>query len=80
MRQVLAADDETADVALGSTYTAPQKELFAWYKYLFVDGSKPVTHMRALLSIPQKDLAEQSPRFLVDLLGKAREMLSAEEE
>lgn len=80
MRQVLAADDETADAALGSTYSDPQKELFAWYKYQFVDGSKPVTHMRALLFIPQKDLAEQSPKFLVDLLGKAREMLSAEEE
>lgn len=80
MRQVLSSDDETADASLGSTYTAPQKDLFAWYKYLFVDGSKPVTHMRALLSIPQKDLAEQSPKFLVDLLGKVREVLSAEEE
>jgi ABC-type cobalamin/Fe3+-siderophores transport system ATPase subunit len=80
MRQVLSSDDEAADATLGSTYSDSQKELFAWYKYLFVDGSKPVTHMRALLSIPQKDLAEQSPKFLVDLLGKAREMLSTEVE
>lgn len=80
MRQVLSSDDETADANLGSTYSDPQKALFAWYKYLFVDGSKPVAHMRALLAIPQKDLAEQSPKFLVDLLEKAREILSAEVE
>lgn len=80
VRQVLASDDEAADPTLGSTYSGPQKELFAWYKYLFVDGSKPVAHMRALLAIPQNDLAEQSPQFLVDLLEKAREILTAEVE
>lgn len=80
MRQVLAADDEAADAALGSTYSYPQKELFAWYKYIFVDGSKPVAHMRALLSIPLKDLAENAPNFLVNLLEAALKILSTEED
>lgn len=80
MRQVLASDAETDDATLGSTYSEPQQELFTWYKYLFVDGSKPVTHMRALLSISQDDLAEKAPDFIVELLDKAREILSTEEE
>jgi len=80
MRQVLASDYETADASLGSTYSEPQQELFAWYKYLFVDGSKPVAHMRALLSISQDELAEKAPNFLVELLKKAREILANEEE
>jgi len=56
MRQVLAADLDTADAELGSTYTTAQQELFAWYKYLFVDRSKSVVHMRALLAIDSEEL------------------------
>ena len=45
VKQVLAANPSTAPGTTGSTYTPAQWELFPWYKYLFVDGSKPVAHM-----------------------------------
>jgi hypothetical protein len=72
MRQVLAADATNAPDTLGSTYTTAQKELFPWYKYLFVDGSKPVAHMRALLSIDDESLAADAPEALIELVERAR--------
>ena len=75
MKQVLAADFTNAPDDLGSTYTPPQKELFAWYKYLFVDGSKPVSHMRALLMIDD-DLVAKAPTALKRLVEKAHTLVS----
>lgn len=75
VRQVLAADASAADEDLGSSYSADQKELFAWYKYLFVDRSKPVTHMRALLSVKDLVLAQEAPDFLRQLLERAKDLL-----
>jgi hypothetical protein len=72
MKQVLAADFFNAPATLGATYTEAQQELFAWYKYLFVDGSKPVTHMRALLKIDDEDLNDRAPEVLKHLVAKAR--------
>lgn len=80
MKQVLAADFSRARDNLGSTYTDPQKELFAWYKYLFVDGSKPVSHMRALLSIDDEDLKTNAPDSLKELVVRARRLLAVDEE
>ena len=79
MRQVLAADVSTASGNLGSTYTDTQKELFAWYKYLFVDGSKPVVHMRALLAINDATLSTGAPEVLKRLVERARAVLSLPE-
>jgi putative ATP-dependent endonuclease of the OLD family len=76
MKQVLAADASKAPASLGSTYTEAQQELFAWYKYLFVDGSKPVAHMRALLKIDDASLAAQAPDTLKQLVGRARVILA----
>lgn len=70
MKQVLAADASKATDDLGSTYTQTQQELFAWYKYLFLDGSKPVTHMRALLNISERDLTEKAPDTLRQLIQR----------
>ncbi len=75
MQQVLSADISNAPTALGSTYTTAQKELFAWYKYLFVDGSKPVAHMRALLAISDEDLRTNAPEVLKQLVAKARDLV-----
>lgn len=76
MKQVLAADASKADDELGSTYTQEQQELFAWYKYLFVDGSKPVAHMRALLMIDNNELMANAPEVLKELVVKARELVA----
>lgn len=79
MRQVLAADAADAPDTLGSTYTTAQKELFPWYKYLFVDGSKPVAHMRALLSIDDESLGADAPEVLKELVERARALVTPTE-
>lgn len=76
MKQVLATDVSNAPADLGSTYTPSQQELFAWYKYLFVDGSKPVSHMRALLTIDDDNLVATAPEALKRLVEKARTLVS----
>ena len=77
MKQVLASDADKAPENLGSTYDHGQKELFAWYKYLFVDGSKPVNHMRALLSIDDAALSADAPESLKSLVTRARQLLAS---
>jgi len=79
MRQVLASDATTAPATLGDSYTSEEVERFAWYKYLFVDGSKPVMHMRALLEIDNEDLADEAPEVLQQLVKRARKILEAVE-
>lgn len=76
MRQVLASDASTAPVNLGDSYTPVQQQLFAWYKYLFVDGSKPVTHMRALLQIGDSMLETNAPDILKKIVKRARVILT----
>jgi putative ATP-dependent endonuclease of OLD family len=80
MRQVLASDASSALDSLGETYSEDQQKLFSWYKYLFIDGSKPVNHMRALLEIDNEDLMENAPEFLQQIVTQARQMLSTSEE
>ena len=63
MRQVLAADANTAPAELGSTYAANQVDLFPWYKYLFLDGSKPVSHMRALVALDGSPWADSGRKL-----------------
>lgn len=79
MKQVLAADVANASPDLGSTYLAAQQELFAWYKYLFVDGSKPVTHMRIMLAIDDKVFTNSAPEVLKRLVARSRILVSLKE-
>jgi predicted ATP-dependent endonuclease of OLD family len=76
IKQVLSADAEKAPDTTGSTYTQPQRELFPWYKYLFVDGSKPVSHMRATIAISDADLLENAPAVLTRLVERAKALVS----
>lgn len=76
MKLVLAADATAALPDFGTSYTPEQQELFAWYKYFFVDGSKPVTHMRALLTIPDDDLTGSAPDTLKSLVRRAQELVA----
>lgn len=79
VKQVLAADASKAPDDLGSSYTPPQQKLFVWYKYLFVDGSKPVAHMRALLMIDDANLSAEAPEVLKQLVARARALVSVED-
>lgn len=75
VKQVLAADASKAAPALGSTYSAEQRALFPFYKYFFVDGSKPVTHMRAMIAIENEVLIAGLPPVLRDLLLAAKKLV-----
>jgi hypothetical protein len=79
MRQVLSADPTNAPPNLGTTYQDSQVALFPWYKYLFVDGSKPVAHMRALAALDGTPWAAAAPQPLQLLLARARELVVAQQ-
>lgn len=72
MKTVLTSDPSEAASDLGSSYTPEERERFAWYKYLFVDGSKPVAHMRALVALDGTNWVEKVPAPLDALLMRAR--------
>lgn len=71
VKQVLAADITKAAATLGNTYTPVQRALFPLYKYFFVDGSKPVTHMRAMIAIDNDALLAGLPPTLKALVTRA---------
>ena len=64
--------DEGGD---GSTYTDAQKRLMVWYKYLFLDRSKPVTHLKALFECDFGDLSD-IPEPLKSIVQKIEKILS----
>jgi putative ATP-dependent endonuclease of OLD family len=72
VKQVLAADVANASPQLGNTYSSAQRALFPWYKYFFIDGSKPVTHMRAMIQIDKEHLIAALPETLTALVARAQ--------
>ena len=54
----------------GYTYSPELKQLFPWYKYTFVDGSKPVNHLRVLALLDGKDLWEKCPEVLKRIVSR----------
>lgn len=79
MKQVLSSTPEDIPQTLLAAYSDNQKKLFPWYKYLFVEGSKPATHMRALLKISGRDWAEKTPACLSSLIAAAKNKLGSDE-
>ena len=78
MLQVLAPNPDNPSPDLGSTYSQAQRDLFPWYKYLFIDGSKPVAHMRALIALDASPWPESAPQTLKKLLARALELVSSQ--
>ena len=73
MHQVLASDVTTAPVTLGESYDQiTEIPLFAWYKYLFLDSSKPVSHMRAMVALDGSNWVETMPSELKDLIAHVK--------
>lgn len=54
----------------GATYSQNQKKLFPWYKYLFVDGSKPVAHLRAVALLRGTNWVPRAPPVLQRLVAR----------
>lgn len=51
-----------------SLYDEADEEFFSWYRYLFLNRSKPSTHLRALSLIPSEELQVKAPEVLKKLL------------
>jgi putative ATP-dependent endonuclease of OLD family len=48
------------------------KKLFAWYRYLFLNHSKPATHLQAVAVLEKKELLEKAPEVIIRLLDNCR--------
>jgi putative ATP-dependent endonuclease of the OLD family len=59
----------------GSTYSDEEKLAFFWYRYLFLGRSKPVSHLRAIVSISSNDLRSKCPPVLKRLIHRVQEQL-----
>ena len=76
MRQVLATDADKAPKELGSSYAASLIDLFPWYKHLFVEGSKPVVHMRAMVALQETDWIDNAPPVLLAIVRRVHELIA----
>jgi len=61
----------------GKTYTPEQHKLMVWYDYLFLNRSKPVTHLKALSSLDFDDVTLY-PEPLNKIVQFVKECLSRE--
>jgi putative ATP-dependent endonuclease of OLD family len=78
------ASDEDADEAAstggsdapprGATYDDQLRALFPWYRYLFLSGSKPVAHARALAMLDDETVAASCPDILRRLVVRIRDL------
>ena len=58
-----------------STYSGELQQLFPWYRYLFLQKSKPSTHLQALSQLDNSELASDSPPVLIRLLKSVNQRL-----
>jgi putative ATP-dependent endonuclease of the OLD family len=68
-KAVLGDDDNL------SAYSNEIQQLFPWYRYLFLNKSKPSTHLQALCQIDSTDLASRAPSVLIRLLNSIKQKL-----
>jgi len=61
----------------GTTYTEKMKSLFFWYRYLFLNRSKPDTHLAALSPLKSETLLKTIPRPIDALFKCIATMLGA---
>lgn len=59
-------------------YNDDHDDEFKWYPYLFLDRSKPETHIAALARIEEDNLAEGAPPELTALIEHLKEALALE--
>ncbi|MEM6453190.1 MAG: AAA family ATPase [Cyanobacteria bacterium P01_D01_bin.105] len=72
--------DSASSVVLGEgsdpqTYSDEMKGLFPWYRYLFLNRSKPSTHLQAISKIDDGKLASDAPQELRRLLTTVNKIL-----
>ena len=59
-------------------WSGSAKELFPWYRYLFLGRSKPDSHLRVLSQISDTTLRDGAPPVLVSLLASVGKALASE--
>lgn len=68
------ADREEPDVVRGTSYSESERALFPWYRYLFLSGSKPVAHARALAALDDAEIAARCPDVFRRLVLRVRDL------
>jgi hypothetical protein len=72
--------EEVVKVVAGKNASAvdfddDDKDLLAWYRYLFLGLGKPTTHLSAIASLTRKELSESCPPVLKRLCKAIRKAL-----
>jgi hypothetical protein len=82
-----ATIDKATETVLGekgspSGYSDADRQLFLWYRSLFLNRSKPTSHLMALTALSNEELAESAPSVLLRLVKriKAELQIAAEDE
>lgn len=80
-----AAVDKATQAVLGDSsstigYSEADRRLFIWYRYLFLNRSKPTSHLMALTSISDEDLVASAPKVLLRLVKRINAELKMAEE
>ena len=73
----IVSDDESI-LDLYMTSPIEWKELYPWYRYLFLSRSKPVTHLRALSDVDPTELRGKVPPSIKRLLERCVEAIVQE--
>ena len=76
-------DKKTVTLKTGGNpelYDDDYDDKFKWYPYLFLNRSKPETHITALARIQDDDLAENAPSELTALIEHLMEELGFEDD
>jgi putative ATP-dependent endonuclease of the OLD family len=72
-----AAVDKATQAVLGEGssaigYSEADQRLFIWYRYLFLNRSKPTSHLMALTFIWDEDLVASAPKVLLRLIKRIK--------
>ena len=57
-----------------AVHSTNHRQLFPWYGYLFIAGSKPTTHARMLATIDDDALAARTPAVLQRLVNRVKDL------
>ena len=72
-----AVGNNDEGLTLYSNTSATWKELFPWYRYLFLSRGKPATHIQGLAEVPEEGLKKNAPPTYLRLLTLCEESITA---
>lgn len=66
--------EDASEADRGASYDETHRVLFPWYRYLFLSGSKPVAHARALVTLDDAAISVSCPEVLRRLVLRVKEL------